>query len=378
MKILIASDSYKHCLTSKEVGDSLKAGILRTFPDAEVKVIPVADGGEGTVDALVDRSGGVYHEVQVHGPLKDITTARFGILRDGEIAVMEMSSASGIELLEKDDLDPLKATTFGTGELILKALEMGCKSIIIGLGGSATNDGGSGMLKALGVRLINDRGGEIPDGGGSLAELADIDLSGLDKRIARTDIILASDVQNPLMGEHGATRVYGPQKGAGEKEVEILERNLEHFAKLAKKVTGEDFSEHPGSGAAGGLGFGFLAFTGATLRNGFQLISEMNCLEDEMRGCDIVITGEGRIDQQTKFGKTPYGVATLARKYNKPVIGLAGTLGKGYGALLDEGFDALFSITDRPMSLDESISSASALLTNTGMNLAGILKMIKS
>lgn len=375
MKILIASDSYKHCLSSKKVGECLKEGILKALPDAEITVMPVADGGEGTVDALVDALEGQFHEAGVHGPLIKPVTARFGTIYNGTTAVIEMSSASGIELLNEGDLNPLKTTTIGTGELILKALDLGCKRIVVGLGGSATNDAGAGMLQALGVKLLDKRGKEIPVGGGSLSQLTEIDLTGLDPRIDDTEIVLASDVQNPLTGKNGATYVYGPQKGAGEKEIEILDKNLDHFADLTLKTTGKDLRDQPGAGAAGGIGFGFMAFLDADLRNGFELISEMNNLEEAVADCDLVITGEGKIDFQTRFGKTPFGVATLAGKYDKPVIGFAGTLGKGYETLLDEGFDALFSITDSPMSLEKSILNASTLLKNAGRNVAALVKI---
>ncbi len=377
MKILIASDSYKHCLSSKEVGEYLREGILEKMPEATVVIVPVADGGEGTVDALVDSAGGKRVSAKVHGPLMKETTAQFGLIDDGRTAVMEMSAASGIELLKDEELDPLKTTTFGTGEMILDALDRGCKKIVIGLGGSATNDGGAGMLQALGVKLLDKDGNFIPKGGGGLSALEKIDASGLDERLRDTEIVLASDVDNTLTGDNGATKVYGPQKGAGDREVEVLEENIIRFADLTENITGKDLRDEPGAGAAGGIGFGFMAYLDAQMRNGFRLISEMTGLEEEVKKCNLVITGEGKIDRQTQFGKTPYGVAQVAKKHNKPVIAVSGTLGEGYEVLYEKGFDALLSITDRPMSLQDSMKNAGKLLKSTGKSLAGLIQVLE-
>jgi len=377
MKILIASDSYKHCLSSKEVGEYLREGILEKMPEATVVIVPVADGGEGTVDSLVDSAGGKKVSASVHGPLMKETTAQFGFIDDARTAVMEMSAASGIELLKGEELDPFKTTTYGTGEMILKALDKGCRKIVIGLGGSATNDGGGGMLQALGVKLLDKDGKSIPKGGGGLSALDKIDASGLDERLKDVEIVLASDVDNPLTGNDGATKVYGPQKGAGDREVEVLEENIIRFADLTENITGKDLRDEPGAGAAGGIGFGFMAYLDAQMRNGFQLICEMTGLENEVRNCDLVITGEGKIDRQTQYGKTPYGVAQVAKKYNKPVIAVSGTLGEGYEVLFQKGFDALFSITNRPMSLQDSMKNAGKLLKSTGKSLAGLIQVLE-
>ncbi len=377
MKILIASDSYKHCLSSKEVGEYLREGILEKMQEATVVIVPVADGGEGTVDALVDSAGGKKVSALVHGPLMKETTAQFGLIDNGRTAVMEMSAASGIELLKDEELDPLKTTTFGTGEMILEALDRGCKKIVIGLGGSATNDGGAGMLQALGIKLLDKDGNSIPKGGGGLSALEKIDTSGLDERLKDVEIVLASDVDNTLTGYDGATTVYGPQKGAGKDEIEKLEKNILHLADLTEKITGKDLRDEPGAGAAGGIGFGFMAYCDAQMRNGFRLISEMTGLEDEVKKCNLVITGEGKIDRQTQFGKTPYGVAQVAKKHNKPVIAVSGTLGEGYEVLYEKGFDALFSITDRPMSLQDSMKNAGKLLRSTGKSLAGLIQVLE-
>lgn len=377
MKILIASDSYKHCLSSKEVGECLREGIMEKMPETTVVIVPIADGGEGTVDALVDSAGGKKVSVSVHGPLMKETTAQFGLIDNGRTAVMEMSAASGIELLKDEELDPLKTTTFGTGEMILDALDRGCDKIVIGLGGSATNDGGAGMLEALGIKLLDKDGNSIPKGGGGLSALEEIDASGLDERLKDTEIVLASDVDNTLTGDDGATRVYGPQKGAGKDEIEKLEKNIIRFADLTEKITGKDLRDEPGAGAAGGIGFGFMTYLDAQMRNGFRLISEMTGLEEEVKKCNLVITGEGKIDRQTQFGKTPYGVAQVAKKHNKPVIAVSGTLGEGYEVLYEKGFDALFSIADRPMSLQDSMKNAGKLLKSTGKSLAGLIQVLE-
>lgn len=377
MKILIASDSYKHCLSSKEVGECLREGIMEKMPETTVVIVPIADGGEGTVDALVDLAGGEKVSVSVHGPMMKETTAQFGLIDNGRTAVMEMSAASGIELLKDEELDPLKTTTFGTGEMILDALDRGCDKIVIGLGGSATNDGGAGMLEALGIKLLDKDGNSIPKGGGGLSALEEIDASGLDERLKDTEIVLASDVDNTLTGDDGATRVYGPQKGAGKDEIEKLEKNIIRFADLTEKITGKDLRDEPGAGAAGGIGFGFMTYLDAQMRNGFRLISEMTGLEEEVKKCNLVITGEGKIDRQTQFGKTPYGVAQVAKKHNKPVIAVSGTLGEGYEVLYEKGFDALFSIADRPMSLQDSMKNAGKLLKSTGKSLAGLIQVLE-
>lgn len=377
MKILIASDSYKHCLSSKEVGECLREGIMEKMPETTVVIVPIADGGEGTVDALVDLAGGEKVSVSVHGPMMKETTAQFGLIDNGRTAIMEMSAASGIELLKDEELDPLKTTTFGTGEMILDALDRGCDKIVIGLGGSATNDGGAGMLEALGIKLLDKDGNSIPKGGGGLSALEEIDASGLDERLKDTEIVLASDVDNTLTGDDGATRVYGPQKGAGKDEIEKLEKNIIRFADLTEKITGKDLRDEPGAGAAGGIGFGFMTYLDAQMRNGFRLISEMTGLEEEVKKCNLVITGEGKIDRQTQFGKTPYGVAQVAKKHNKPVIAVSGTLGEGYEVLYEKGFDALFSIADRPMSLQDSMKNAGKLLKSTGKSLAGLIQVLE-
>jgi len=378
MKIVIASDSYKHCLTSREAGLWLQKGIHSGLPGAEIRVVPVADGGEGTMTALVDATGGKTFSTPVRGPLGDIVEAEFGLLGDGTTGVVEMASASGIELIPDNKRNPLKASTYGTGELIRKALDAGCRRLIIGLGGSATNDGGTGMLAALGVRFLDGSGNAIQEGGGGLDAISEIDVEGLDQRIFECDIIVASDVNNPLTGKNGASFVYGPQKGADADTARQLDENLERYAKITARLLGADHSESPGAGAAGGLGFGILAFLKGSMRNGFDVVREVTGLEKVIEDSDLIITGEGRLDFQTQYGKTPYGVAQIAGKYGKPVIAVGGSLGKGYEVLYNKGFTSIISIADRPMTLEESLSEAPQLLKAAGRAIAGMIDFLCS
>jgi glycerate kinase len=378
MKIVIATDSYKHCLSSQDAGRYLMRGLRAAQPGAELVVVPVADGGEGTVSALVDATGGSYHSSKVTGPLKDKVDARWGMLGDEKTAVIEMAAASGIELVPENRLNPLKTTTYGTGELIREALDKGAKKIIVGLGGSSTNDGGAGMFQALGGSLKGKDGKQTGAGGGALSEVEGISFKGLDNRLKDCEIHAASDVSNPLTGPEGASLVYGPQKGADEETAELLDKNLKKFADLVKTHTGNDLAGREGAGAAGGLGYGLMALLGAKLSSGFEIISKIVNLENEMKGADLVITGEGKIDGQTRFGKTPKGVADIASKMDIPVIGVAGTLGEGYENLYDAGFTALFSIADKPMDLEEALKRAPGLLYNTGYNLGKSIGIIFS
>jgi glycerate kinase len=374
MKIIIASDSYKHSLSSKEVGIHLKAGLSKVLPDSEILVVPVADGGEGTVSALVDATGGEIIPVVVHDPLMREIDSFFGILGDGITAAIEMAAASGIELLADADRDPWLTTTLGTGELIAHALDKGCRKIILGIGGSATNDGGAGMAQALGVKLMDVSGSQLRPGGGYLNELRKIDLSELDERIHDCEIIIASDVNNPLTGPQGATMVFGHQKGANALMAEKLERKMQHFARLINEQLGIDIETISGAGAAGGLGGGLLAFTGASIENGFSVISKTVNLEEKICDADFVITGEGKIDSQTQYGKTPYGVAQLAVRHNKKVIAVAGTLGEGFEELYHKGFNKILSISDESMTLEHSISNAGNLLEKTGKSIGTMIK----
>ena len=365
MRIVVAPDSFKESLSANEVALSIEKGIHKVFPEAEVTLIPMADGGEGTVQSLVDATGGKVVTLTVKDPLMRDIEGFLGILGDKETAVIEMAAASGLDLLKEQEKDPWVTTTYGTGQLIKKALDSGSKKIIIGIGGSATNDGGAGMAEALGVKLLDSQGNQIIRGGGGLKELMAIDSSGLDPGISRAQILVACDVNNPLVGENGASQVYGPQKGADKKKVGALDENLKHFASIIKRDLDKDILEVPGSGAAGGLGGGLMAFLDAQLKPGFEIIKEIVDLEQKMKGADLVITGEGRIDFQTQFGKTPFGVAQVAGKFGIPVIALAGTLGDGHQVLYEQGIDVMFSILDRPMDLTEAKTEAPLLLKNT-------------
>ncbi len=364
MKIVIAPDSFKESLSAWEAANHIEAGLLKVRKDIDTLKIPLADGGEGTVDALVKGTGGKYIKTKVMDPLNREIEAIFGILGDAETAVIEMTAASGIALLKNHEKDPLVTSTYGTGQLIRRALDEECKKIIIGLGGSATNDGGAGMAQALGIKFLDDDYQQIGPGGGQLSNIKLIDVSGIDPRLKNCRVIAACDVNNPLTGPGGASRVYGPQKGADEKSVELLDKNLKHYAALIHKFMKIDVDHIPGAGAAGGIAAGLMAFCNAYLKPGFDIIKTYLNLEEKIKNADLIITGEGKIDAQTKYGKTPYGMAQLAKKYSIPVIGLAGMLGNGYEELYQKGFKSLFSIADRPMGLDESMERAAELLAS--------------
>lgn len=373
MNFLVASDSFKDCLSAREVGECVRRGILTEMPDAEVISIPLADGGEGTAEVLVNATGGVMEEIEVHDPLMRMITARYGILGDGKTAVIEMAEASGLERLKPGERNPWHTTTFGTGELIKQALDRGCRRIIVGLGGSATNDCGIGMASALGV-MFNDKFGKgIYPLGGEIGKVVEINMTHADERLKESEIIVACDVDNPLTGPAGASMTYGPQKGADNVMCESLDRNLHHLAELIREQLGQDVEHLPGAGAAGGLGAGLIAFTGAKLSPGFEIVSRETGLENQVTWADYVITGEGRIDAQTQFGKTPMGVAKLALKYKKPVIALAGTLGEGYADLYQCGFSAILSVLDQPMDLKEALERTPVLIERTVRSVIRLL-----
>ena len=372
MRIVIAPDSFKHSLTARRVAESISEGIQRVLPKAETILVPVADGGEGTVQSLVDATGGRIEKLKVHDPLMREVVSFLGILGDGKTAVIEMAAASGIELLDDDELDPMVASTYGTGEMMKKALDLDCNKMIIGIGGSATNDGGLGMAKALGVKFRDAGGKDVGEGGGVLADIAEIDDSKLDERLKHCEVLVAADVTNPLTGEKGAAQIYGQQKGADEDQVKILDNNLARFGQLLHATYRKDFASMEGAGAAGGLGAGLMAFAGANIRPGFSIVEEVTGLEEKIIGADLVITGEGKIDHQTQFGKTPYGVASIAKKYNKPVVAFAGTLGEDYETLYKKGFDVIMPITSKPMPLREALEKAGPLLRQAAERLARI------
>lgn len=375
MLILVAPDSYKGSVSAVSAANAIDKGIKKVFPDAAVIKIPIADGGEGTVEALVSATGGQILYEQVRGPLGDIVTAHWGILGDEKTAVIEMASASGLPLVPLDKRDPRYTTTYGTGQLIKAALNKGLKRIIIGIGGSATNDGGTGMARALGVKFLDKQGKELEDTAEALLKLADIDISGLDKRIQFTEIKVACDVDNPLCGLRGASAVYGPQKGATPDMVQLLDKALKKYSQVAAQVTGKNVAEVPGAGAAGGLGAGLMFFTNAVLERGVNIILEATAFESKVSNAHLVITGEGRTDFQTVFGKAPIGVAKLAKKYNVPVVCLSGGLGEGADKVLANGIDAIMSIVPGPMSIDKCISSAETLIEEAAFRLGMMLKV---
>lgn len=370
---VVAPDSFKESMTAKEVCDAMEKGIKEADSAAEVIKVPMADGGEGTVDSLVDATHGQRVIVEVTGPLGNKISAYYGILGNGITAVIEMAKASGLEIVEKKKRNPMITTTFGTGELIRDALDHNVKEIIIGLGGSSTNDGGSGMAQTLGAKLLDQNNHQIPFGGGNLDKLDKIDISNLDSRLQDVKIILASDVTNPLIGKEGASRVFGLQKGATPEMVEKLENNLQHYAKIVKRDLNKDVASVSGAGAAGGLGAGLMAFTTCEMRQGVDLAIEVTKLEEKIRDTDYVFTGEGGTDFQTKFGKTPYGVAKLGKKYHKPVISLAGYLGEGIDSLYSEGFTAIFGIIPGACDLSTALKNGPSNVARTTENIVRLL-----
>lgn len=372
-KYVVAPDSFKESMTAKEVCDAMEKGIKKADSAAEVIKVPMADGGEGTVDSLVDATHGQRVIVEVTGPLGNKISAYYGILGNGTTAVIEMAKASGLEIVEKKKRNPMITTTFGTGELIRDALDHNVKEIIIGLGGSSTNDGGSGMAQALGAKLLDQNNHQIPFGGGNLDKLDKIDISNLDSRLQDVKIILASDVTNPLIGKEGASRVFGPQKGATPEMVKKLENNLQHYAKIVKRDLNKDVASLAAAGAAGGLGARLMAFTTCEMRQGVDIAIEVTKLEEKVKSADYVFTGEGGTDFQTKFGKTPYGVAKLGKKYHKPVISLAGYLGEGIDSLYSEGFTAMFGIIPGACDLPTALKNGPSNVARTTENIVRLL-----
>ena len=375
MNILIAPDSFKDCLSAIEVASALGRGIQKIIPDVSCILVPMADGGEGTVQSVIDATHGTRLELKVMDPLMREVDSFYGITGDEETAVIEMAAASGIELLKGDERDPWITSTFGTGQLIKDALDRGVKKILLGIGGSATNDGGVGMAQALGVQFSGKYGFISVQGGGALGEVEQIHMDGLDPRVAGTEIVVACDVSNPLTGPQGASAIYGPQKGADPAMVEKLDRNLVHFAELMRDQLGKEVSGVPGAGAAGGLGAGLMAFLDARLVRGFDMIAGVVGLEEKISGADLVITGEGKMDAQTRFGKTPFGVAQMAKEQGKPVIGVAGTLDEDATVLYELGFDLLMPIQERPGDLESSLKNGEQLLERCGERMARLLRM---
>ncbi|MBJ9259285.1 glycerate 2-kinase [Citrobacter amalonaticus] len=373
MKIVIAPDSYKESLSATEVAQAIEKGFREIFPDAQYVSVPVADGGEGTVEAMIAATHGSAHSALVTGPLGEKVNANWGMSGDGKTAFIEMAAASGLALVPPDKRNPLITTSRGTGELILQALDSGASNIIIGIGGSATNDGGAGMVQALGAKLCDANGTEIGYGGGSLNTLNAIDVSGLDPRIKQCAIRVACDVTNPLVGEQGASRIFGPQKGATEPLILELDRNLAHYADIIKKSLGVDVKNVPGAGAAGGMGAALMAFLGAELKSGIEIVTQALNLEEHIHDCTLVVTGEGRIDSQSIHGKVPVGVANVAKKYHKPVIGIAGSLTRDVGVVHQYGIDAVFSVLTSIGTLEEAFRGAFDNIYRASRNIAATL-----
>ena len=374
MRIVVAPDSYKGSASALGVAQAMARGVSKVFPGAEVCTIPIADGGEGTVEALVAATGGCLQQSAVRGPLGQRIVAHWGVLGDGQTAVIEMAAASGLPLVPAQKRDPRITTSYGTGELILAALDAGLRKLIIGIGGSASNDGGAGMARALGVRFTNAAGHELAEGGAALAELDEIDLAGIDRRLAEAEITIACDVDNPLCGLRGASAVFGPQKGATKAMVGQLDAALRNFADVARRATGRDVAEQPGAGAAGGLGAGLLFFTPARLRPGVDIVLSAVGFAELVKDAAFVITGEGRTDFQTAFGKAPVGVAKLAKRFAVPVFCLSGSLGEGADEVLAQGVDAVLSICDKPMALEECMAGAEVLIESAALRLCRIIK----
>ena len=373
MKIVIAPDSFKDSLSAEKVADAIAAGLADVMPHAQLVKCPMADGGEGTVEAIVAAGNGQLRRNHVQGPLGAPVEAHWGWLPDSHTAIIEMAEASGLQLLKPEQRNACITSTFGTGELIKAALDAGARRVILAIGGSATNDAGAGALQALGLGLFDAQGNHLPRGGLALAHVARIELSGLDPRLAEVRFEIAADVNNPLCGEHGASAIFGPQKGASAEQVRLLDQALGHFADHCANVLPKDVRHEPGSGAAGGLGFAAKAFFGAQFRAGVEVVAELVGLAEAVKGADLVITGEGRFDAQTLRGKTPFGVASIARAEGVPVVVLAGTLGEGYQALYEHGINAAFAIASGPMTLQDACARAAPLLTDRARDIARLL-----
>jgi glycerate kinase len=375
LRIVIAPDSFKGSAKAIEVGQAIRTGWWKVFPDDEVVILPVADGGEGTTEALVFATGGNTYPATVRGPIGAPVTAQYGVLGDGETAVLEMAQASGLPLVPDGLRNPMKTSTYGTGELLLAALDRGAGHILMGIGGSATNDGGAGMLQALGARLLDSEGNDIAPGAEGLQKLARVDLTGLDPRLKNADITVACDVTNPLCGPKGAAATYGPQKGATPDMVPVLDAALAHYADVLETALHGCWREAPGAGAAGGLGFGLMSALSANLRRGVELVMDAVRLDEQVASADIVFTGEGRTDWQTAFGKVPVGVAARAKQHGVPVVAIAGGLGDGAEDVYGQGVDVLVPIPTGPMTLETAMQEAGPLITAAAERVARIVKL---
>ena len=379
MKIVAAIDSFKGSMTSLEVSEAFEKGVKKVYKDAEFLKIPLADGGEGTVEALISNLNGKMINIRVKDPLMREIDSFYGISGDGKTAIIEMAAASGLPLLSPDERNPLKATTFGTGELIKDALEKGCREFIIGIGGSATNDAGTGMLSALGCVFLDENGNELVPNGENLAKIRSFRDDKVIKEVSKAKFLIACDVDNPFYGPNGAACVYGKQKGATKEIIKILDNGMKNFSSVIKEIIKTDISNISGSGAAGGLGGAFMAFFNAELKPGIDIITEKIELENKINGSDYVITGEGRIDFQSAMGKTPSGVAKLAKKHGIPVIAIGGSVDDEIGNIYDCGITAAFSIMDSPMTLLEAMdtSNAKRLVEKTAEQIFRLIKQSK-
>ena len=375
MKIVIAPDSFKESLTALEVANAIETGFKRIFPNAEYVKLPMADGGEGTVQSLVDATQGRLIEAEVTAPLGNQVKSFFGLSGDGKTAIIEMAAASGLHLVPMDKRNPCQTTSFGTGELIKQALDLGVQHIILGIGGSATNDGGAGMLQALGLRLLDKNGQSIGFGGAALSNLAEIQLVDLDPRLQHVQIEVACDVNNPLCGERGATAIFGPQKGATPEMVKELDTALAHFAEIAERDCGKQIKEQPGAGAAGGMGGGLLLLPNVQLKAGVQIVLDNLKLAEQVKDADLVITGEGRMDAQSILGKTPIGVARTAKQFNKLVIAIVGCLREDYEVVYEHGIDAVFPIIRNLGDLPTILNQGEQNLVSTAQNVARLLSL---
>lgn len=375
MKIVIAPDSFKESLSALEAASAIEAGFREIFPDAEYVKVPVADGGEGTVDAMVAATGGRLVTLSATGPLGRPVEAFYGLTGDGLTAVVEMAAASGLELVAPSERDPLVATSRGTGDLIRAALDAGARRFILGVGGSATNDGGAGMLQALGVGLLDAQGAQLAPGGAALAQLDRIDVSNLDPRIKDCVFDVACDVSNPLVGPRGASAIFGPQKGATPEMVEQLDANLRHYAGIILRDLGQDVADIPGVGAGGGIAAAMLVFLNGRLRPGSEIVADAVGLDATVVDADLVVTGEGRIDSQTVNGKTPIGVARVAGRHGKPVIAIGGCLAADAHAVHAHGIAATFSTVMKAGTVAEVLAGAEFNLRCTARNIAAALKL---
>lgn len=364
MKIVIAPQTFKGSISALEVAKAMREGTERVIRGADIVLIPVADGGDGTLETLVEASGGKIRTSIVTGPLGQPLTTQWGAMGDGNTAVIEMARTSGLALVPIEMRNPLITTTFGLGEAIQLGLKEGYRKFIIGIGGSATNDAGAGMAQALGIKLLSKDGKDLPFGGAALSRLDRIDVSGLDKLVKESEFMVACDVNNPLTGPEGASVIYGPQKGANSVMIEELDAALEHFSNIVKRDIGVDIGKIPGSGAAGGLGAGLIAFLDGKLRAGVDIVLDTVDFDNRLTGADLVMTGEGSLDHSTVYNKAPVGVARLAKAKGIPVIAISGSLGEGFQEIYNYGIDAVSAITPGPMTLDMASSNAFKLISN--------------